>query len=91
MLNSRVASVSDGVVTVVNKANEVKEITFGACVWATGIAMNPLIKAIQPMLPGQNHFRCDGGKLGKLASGEHNCELAWLSMAERTAPSAKIC
>ena len=26
--------------------------------WATGIAMNPLIKTVQSQLPGQNHFRC---------------------------------
>lgn len=57
VLNSRVASVSDGVVNVVNKANETNEIKFGACVWATGVAMNPLIKAMQSKLPGQNHFR----------------------------------
>ncbi len=58
MLNSRVSSVADGVVTVVNKANEATEIPYGACVWATGVAMNPLIKTLQEKLPGQNHFRC---------------------------------
>eukprot|EP00195_Chlamydomonas_chlamydogama_P008836 CAMPEP_0202898464 /NCGR_PEP_ID=MMETSP1392-20130828/6978_1 /ASSEMBLY_ACC=CAM_ASM_000868 /TAXON_ID=225041 /ORGANISM="Chlamydomonas chlamydogama, Strain SAG 11-48b" /LENGTH=558 /DNA_ID=CAMNT_0049584399 /DNA_START=316 /DNA_END=1992 /DNA_ORIENTATION=- len=57
VLNSRVASVADGVVTVVNKANQAEDIKFGACVWATGIAMNPLIKGLQARLPGQNHFR----------------------------------
>ncbi|GAX84552.1 hypothetical protein CEUSTIGMA_g11973.t1 [Chlamydomonas eustigma] len=57
VLNSRVASVGDGVVTVVNKQNQAEEIPFGACVWATGIAMNPLIKQLQPLIPGQNHFR----------------------------------
>ncbi len=65
MLNSRVASVSDGVVKVVNKANETVDVPFGACVWATGVAMNPLIKALQEKLPGQNHFRC--APLGGLA------------------------
>lgn len=43
---------------MVNKANETEEIPFGACVWATGVAMNPLIKIMQEKLPGQNHFRC---------------------------------
>jgi len=57
VLNSRVASVGDGVVTVISKTNETEEIPFGACVWATGIAMNPLIKTVQSQLPGQNHFR----------------------------------
>ena len=47
----------DGYVSVVNKAGEETELPFGACVWATGIAMNPLLKQIQEVLPGQNHFR----------------------------------
>ena len=42
---------------VINKANETTDIPFGACVWATGIAMNPLIKQLQEKLPGQKHFR----------------------------------
>lgn len=57
VLNSRVAGVRDGYVSVVNKANETTEIPFGACVWATGIAMNPLVKELQAQLPGQSHFR----------------------------------
>ncbi|KIY96076.1 NADH dehydrogenase, extrinsic [Monoraphidium neglectum] len=57
VLNSRVASVRDGYVTVVNKAGQEQEIKFGACVWATGIAMNPLVKQLQEVLPGQTHFR----------------------------------
>lgn len=57
VLNSRVSSVGDGLVNVVNKQNESQEIRFGACVWATGVAMNPLIQTIQTVIPGQNHFR----------------------------------
>lgn len=57
VLNSRVASVSEREVQVVNKANETASIKFGACVWATGVAMNPLLKSLQEQLPGQNHFR----------------------------------
>ncbi|GIL56627.1 hypothetical protein Vafri_11967 [Volvox africanus] len=57
VLNSRVAAVEDGCVKVLNKANDVTEIKFGACVWATGIAMNPLIRQLQEKLPGQSHFR----------------------------------
>ena len=56
------ASVGDGMVSVINKANETEDIPFGACVWATGIAMNPLVRTMQPLLPGQNHFRCKGGR-----------------------------
>ena len=48
MLNSRVASVDANKVTVVNSLrNETSEIPFGACVWATGVAMHPLIKELQ--------------------------------------------
>ena len=48
VLNSRVASVSRNVVTVVDgKKNETCDIPFGACVWATGVAMHPLVKQLQ--------------------------------------------
>lgn len=59
ILNSRVQSVRPDAVVTVNKENETKEIPFGACVWATGIAMNPLIKQLQSSLPegSQTHFR----------------------------------
>lgn len=57
VLNSRVASVGDSVVNVVDKGGQTTEIRFGACVWATGVAMNPLVKQLQAKLPGQNHFR----------------------------------
>lgn len=59
VLNSRVVGVRDGHVSVVNKAGVENEIAFGACVWATGIAMNPLVKEIQQAYPeSQTHFRC---------------------------------
>lgn len=59
MLNTRVASVGDGYVTVIHKEGDVEEeIPFGACVWATGIAMNPLVKQLQQLFPKeQTHFR----------------------------------
>lgn len=58
VLNSRVVGVRDGHVAVVNKAGEEQEIAFGACVWATGIAMNPLVKDLQQAFPEtQTHFR----------------------------------
>ena len=50
MLNSRVGSVRDGYVKVINKQGDEAELPFGACVWATGIAMNPLIKTLQVRL-----------------------------------------
>lgn len=57
VLNSRVASVGDGVVNVVDKQNNPTEIKFGACVWATGVAMNPLVKELQGKVKNQTHFR----------------------------------
>eukprot|EP00878_Enallax_costatus_P035423 GHUV01039488.1.p1 GENE.GHUV01039488.1~~GHUV01039488.1.p1 ORF type:complete len:147 (-),score=25.68 GHUV01039488.1:144-584(-) len=59
VLNTRVASVRPGYVKVVHKeAGEEEEIPFGACVWATGIAMNPLVKQLQQLFPKeQKHFR----------------------------------
>lgn len=58
VLNTRVASVRDGYVTVVKKNGEEFEIPFGSCVWATGIAMNPLVRELQQYFPNeQTHFR----------------------------------
>ena len=52
VLNSRVASVAANKVAVVNsQTNETSEIPFGACVWATGVAMHPLIKQLQVRVP----------------------------------------
>ena len=48
VLNSRVASVERGAVTVVDTvSNRTEQIPFGACVWATGVAMHPLVKQLQ--------------------------------------------
>ena len=45
VLNSKVDGVGRNSVTIVNNQSSVKEeIPFGACVWATGVAMHPLIK-----------------------------------------------
>lgn len=57
VLNSRVQSVDPGSVSVVDKDDNESNIPFGACVWATGVAMNPLIKKLQSTVPEQNHFR----------------------------------
>eukprot|EP00882_Tetradesmus_deserticola_P003879 GHRQ01004103.1.p1 GENE.GHRQ01004103.1~~GHRQ01004103.1.p1 ORF type:complete len:615 (+),score=301.43 GHRQ01004103.1:630-2474(+) len=57
VLNTRVASVRDGYVAVMPKSGEQYEIPFGSCVWATGIAMNPLIKELQQLFLEQTHFR----------------------------------
>eukprot|EP00951_Prasinocladus_malaysianus_P045968 scaffold624384_cov50-Prasinocladus_malaysianus.AAC.1 len=41
-------------------SGETTTMQYGACVWATGIKMNPLISKIQQALPEgtQEHFRC---------------------------------
>ncbi|KAK9812482.1 hypothetical protein WJX73_003352 [Symbiochloris irregularis] len=59
VLNSRVQSVAKNKVSVVGPNKEVTDIPFGACVWATGVAMSPLTKQLQGKLPGnlQHHFR----------------------------------
>ncbi|PRW59414.1 type-II calcium-dependent NADH dehydrogenase isoform A [Chlorella sorokiniana] len=59
VLNSRVKAVQDGTVTVVDKEGNESEIPFGACVWATGVAMHPVVRILQEKLPAgtQNHFR----------------------------------
>lgn len=48
---------NNGSVVVVDKEDNEEVIDFGACVWATGVAMNPLIKKLQAVMPEQNHFR----------------------------------
>lgn len=46
-----------GSVSVLDKDNNETVINYGACVWATGVAMNPLIRKLQDSMPEQNHFR----------------------------------
>jgi hypothetical protein len=53
VLNTRVASVSEGRVTVVDKEGSSFHIPFGACVWSTGIAMNPLAQQLKELFPEQ--------------------------------------
>jgi NADH:ubiquinone reductase (non-electrogenic) len=59
ILNTRVSAVGSDAVTIVDKDGKESEIPFGACVWATGVAMHPLVKQLQERLPegAQTHFR----------------------------------
>ena len=57
ILNSRVVSVSQGELTVESKDGLEQTIAIGACVWATGVAINPLAKRLQSKLPAQSNFR----------------------------------
>ena len=47
VLSSRVTGVSESSVSILGKEGAASELRFGACVWATGVAMNPLIKSLQ--------------------------------------------
>ena len=61
VLNSRVASVQRGSVTVTNTlTNQTEEIPFGACVWATGVAMHPLVKILQVFESSAKATKLDG-------------------------------
>lgn len=59
VLNSKVQSVEKNKVTVAGPGGSTVDIPFGACVWATGVAMSPLVKQLQGKLPAgvQTHFR----------------------------------
>lgn len=72
VLNSRVTRVDAGEVTIIDKDGSETALPFGACVWATGVAMNPLIKSLQARMPEQNHFRAllTDDKLRVLGSGD---------------------
>ena len=60
VLNAKVQAVSRDCVTVVDKAGAATDIPFGACVWATGVAMHPFMRHLQEQLPEQAHFRWPG-------------------------------
>lgn len=47
VLNSKVQAVRKNVVCVSNADGSTREIPFGACVWATGVAMHPLVKQLK--------------------------------------------
>lgn len=50
VLNSKVQSVAKNTVSVAGPGGQVVNIPFGACVWATGVAMHPLIRQLQVWL-----------------------------------------
>ena len=63
VLNSRVKAVGADAVTVVDKQDREFQIPFGACVWATGVAMHPLVRQLSQKLPpgtqvGAGRRRC---------------------------------
>ncbi len=46
ILNTKVKAVQRHSVTVSDASGSESEIPFGACVWATGVAMHPVIKQV---------------------------------------------
>ena len=56
-LNTRVVSVADGAMTVLDLDGKSRLIPFGACVWATGFGANPLAEMLQKQLPEQDNAR----------------------------------
>ena len=57
VLNTKVVAVEKHKLTLATKDGTEKVIGFSACVWATGVAINPLAKKIQDKLPAQSNFR----------------------------------
>ncbi len=57
-----------GEVEVERKDGAKERVPFGTCIWATGIAMHPLVANLQAMLPPevQNSRRCETGAVGCL-------------------------
>jgi NADH dehydrogenase FAD-containing subunit len=54
--DSRVTEVNEQSLVIMNKKTKEKRVaTYGACVWATGIAPSPLTKEIAKKLPGQTN------------------------------------
>ncbi|KAK9846148.1 hypothetical protein WJX84_008483 [Apatococcus fuscideae] len=58
VLNCKVTSISKGSVQITYNDGNTVDYPFGACVWATGVAKNPLVTKLQERLPEtQRHFR----------------------------------
>ncbi|KAK9813760.1 hypothetical protein WJX73_007780 [Symbiochloris irregularis] len=57
VLNSRVTAIEENRLTIKDAQGQEQNIAFGACVWATGVAIHPLAKHLQQQLPAQSHFR----------------------------------
>ena len=63
MINTKVESIDADALTLVSQGKEQKHsqtVAYGACVWATGVAMHPLTHHLQQAMPPgtQSHSRC---------------------------------
>lgn len=62
LTNTKVDSINKDELTLVKKVGDKTEcqtVAYGACVWATGVAMHPLTKHLQEAMPSgtQTHSR----------------------------------
>lgn len=57
LTNSRVSAIEPGRLTITSPAGDKQQIAFGACCWATGVAIHPLVKHLREQLASQTHFR----------------------------------
>ena len=62
LINTKVDSITADELTLVKKVGDETEsqtVSYGACVWATGVAMHPLTKHLQDAMPPgtQTHSR----------------------------------
>lgn len=62
LINTKVESIDHDTLTLVRQDKEEKHsqtVAYGACVWATGVAMHPLTKHLQEAMPPgtQSHSR----------------------------------
>ncbi len=63
LINTKVESIDADALTLVSQGKEEKHsqtVAYGACVWATGVAMHPLTQHLQEAMPPgtQSHSRC---------------------------------
>lgn len=62
LINTKVESITPDALTLVKQGGgeeESQTVAYGACVWATGVAMHPLTKHLQEAMPEgtQSHNR----------------------------------
>ena len=64
ILNTKVKAVSKNSVRVADANGHERDIPFGACVWATGVAMHPVIKQVTMQNTGAYLFSFSSSQVG---------------------------
>ncbi len=77
LVNTKVESIDADALTLVKqgaKEGESQTVAYGACVWATGVAMHPLTKHLQQAMPEgtQTHSRYGKACTAGVAKHAHN-------------------